>query len=109
MLNSSLLGLCNHISQNILDLWTGRLDTKDGALQILLLVDYIFDWARDIYRHGIARLLKVLTQTGPRREHNDVISISLDSDFQSIYPEKEASQEQMELYPPLNDGVTVWQ
>ncbi|PVH77521.1 hypothetical protein DL98DRAFT_637260 [Cadophora sp. DSE1049] len=34
-------------------LWSGRVDTHDGALQILLLVDYIFDWARDIYRSGI--------------------------------------------------------
>ncbi|PVH82411.1 hypothetical protein DL98DRAFT_653163 [Cadophora sp. DSE1049] len=98
-----------HTSYNILDLWTGRLDSRDGALQILLLVDYIFDWARDLYRHGIARLLKVLSKKASGEELNDIVSISLDTDFQSIDQRMEALQDQMELDPPFNQGVAVWQ
>jgi hypothetical protein len=55
-----LLETSNKPNQVIQDLWAGRLDTQDGVLQVLLLVDYIFDWARDIYRHSIARLLQVV-------------------------------------------------
>ncbi|CZR59535.1 uncharacterized protein PAC_09429 [Phialocephala subalpina] len=100
----------HHItSQNILDLWTGRLDSRDGALQILLLVDYIFDWARDLYRHGIARLLKVLSKKASGEEPNDIVSISLDADFLSIDQGMVTLQDQMELDPPSNQGVAVWQ
>lgn len=42
----------------------------DGSLQLLLLVDYIFDWARDNYRPDIIRLLRGLA-TG----ENDAASI----------------------------------
>ena len=41
-------------------MWRGCILTLDGALQLLLLVDYIFDWARDIYREDIIRELRVL-------------------------------------------------
>ncbi len=41
-------------------MWRGCILTLDGALQLLLLVDYIFDWARDIYREDILRELRVL-------------------------------------------------
>ncbi|RDL38191.1 Uncharacterized protein BP5553_05624 [Venustampulla echinocandica] len=102
-------GTDQYTSYNILDLWTGRLDSPDGALQILLLVDYIFDWARDLYRHGIARLLKTLCKKASGKELNDTISISLDTDFFSINQEVVALQEQMELDPPSHQGVATWQ
>ncbi|KAE9370947.1 hypothetical protein N431DRAFT_308368, partial [Stipitochalara longipes BDJ] len=59
-------------SYNIQCLWSGRVDSRDGALQILLLVDYIFDWARDIYRPSILQLLKVLS----KNEFDEVGSVS---------------------------------
>lgn len=34
--------------------------TKDHALQLLLIVDYVFDWARDNYRNSVLRQLKCL-------------------------------------------------
>jgi hypothetical protein len=49
----------NH-AQRVVDVWRGSILTLDGALQLLLLVDYIFDWARDIYREDIIRELRVL-------------------------------------------------
>lgn len=53
------------------------MDSRDGALQILLLVDYIFDWARDIYRPGVLQLLKGLS----KNEFDDFASISSDTDI----------------------------
>ena len=41
-------------------MWQRSICTLDGALQLLLLVDYIFDWARDIYRKDIIRELRIL-------------------------------------------------
>ncbi|KAK2879385.1 hypothetical protein FQN49_000928 [Arthroderma sp. PD_2] len=42
-------------------IWNGSLVFKDDALQLVLIIDYILDWARDIYRPSILRLLKSLT------------------------------------------------
>ncbi|KAL4904045.1 hypothetical protein BDW74DRAFT_185747 [Aspergillus multicolor] len=41
-------------------LWSGSLLHKDSALQLLLIVDYIMDWARDIYRVAILKQLQSL-------------------------------------------------
>lgn len=46
--------------QIIVDLWTGDIRSKNGALQLLLIVDYIFDWARDVYRPAILGELHTL-------------------------------------------------
>lgn len=43
-----------------MDLWKGSICTRNGALQLLLLVDYIFDWARDVYRDDIIQELRTL-------------------------------------------------
>lgn len=53
---------------------------RDKALQLILIADYIFDWARDIYRPAILRLLKAIT-TGQRY---DQISLTDDSDIRSM-------------------------
>jgi len=61
-------------------LWDGSILTKDSALQLLLIVDYIFDWARDIYRPSILRQLKSLASG----EAYDQISLANDSDIMSM-------------------------
>lgn len=50
-----------NILKMVVDLWTGNIRSKNGALQLLLIIDYIFDWARDIYRHSIMRDLHNLS------------------------------------------------
>ncbi|KUL88773.1 hypothetical protein ZTR_03545 [Talaromyces verruculosus] len=45
---------------SIVDLWSGDIRNEDGAIQLLLIVDYIFDWARDIYRRSILNELNIL-------------------------------------------------
>ncbi|PVI00615.1 hypothetical protein DM02DRAFT_671842 [Periconia macrospinosa] len=42
---------------NIIRLWEGCIISQDGALQLVLIIDYILDWARDIYRPSIVRQL----------------------------------------------------
>ncbi|KAF4471716.1 hypothetical protein FALBO_1367 [Fusarium albosuccineum] len=44
----------------IIEVWRGSIKTRDGALQLLLLISYIFDWARDVYYENIMRHLRVL-------------------------------------------------
>lgn len=54
--------------------------SRDGALHLLLIIDYIFDWARDIYRIAILRLLQSLS--GPDLDDN--ITIGADTDIASM-------------------------
>ncbi|KAI0160819.1 hypothetical protein GGR57DRAFT_456345 [Xylariaceae sp. FL1272] len=50
------------VKYNFQPLWNGNLSTRDGALQLLRIIDYIVDWARDVYRVGImARLTAAAT------------------------------------------------
>ncbi|KAN0096873.1 hypothetical protein V8E51_015678 [Hyaloscypha variabilis] len=88
------------VSYIIQDIWTGRLDSQDGALQILLLIDYISDWGRDIYRPSIARLLKRVVDNTSRRERDETESIQLGTDFSSMAPRVADWQDQMDLDPP---------
>ncbi|KAF2624067.1 hypothetical protein BU25DRAFT_166430 [Macroventuria anomochaeta] len=41
----------------VFDLWQGTIQSQDGALQLLLIVDYIWSWARDVYRPTIRKLI----------------------------------------------------
>ncbi|KAF2109609.1 hypothetical protein BDV96DRAFT_585029 [Lophiotrema nucula] len=44
----------------VYDLWHGTVESQDGALQLLQIVDHIWTWARDIYRPGIRTCLQDL-------------------------------------------------
>jgi hypothetical protein len=39
--------------QRVLQLWEGNITYESQALRLLLIIDYIFDWARDVYRKDI--------------------------------------------------------
>ena len=43
-----------------MELWRGSINTRSGALQLLLLVDYVFDWAIGVYRDYIIQELRAL-------------------------------------------------
>ncbi|KAL5615818.1 hypothetical protein FOBRF1_004566 [Fusarium oxysporum] len=64
-------------SYRVVRLWSGGVDSLDSALQLLLIVDYIADWARDIYREGIARSLLKLAS-------HDTQSLARDADIFSM-------------------------
>jgi len=50
------------------------------ALQLVLIIDYILDWARDAYRPNIIRQLKTLTSSNP----SDDMTVSMDPDVYSV-------------------------
>ena len=57
-----ILGLQAHsVNQEISQQWSGCLKLNDDALTLLLLVDYIFDWARDVHRTSIFSQLKIIS------------------------------------------------
>ncbi|KAL9105555.1 MAG: hypothetical protein Q9227_009299 [Pyrenula ochraceoflavens] len=64
----------------ICDIWTGSVKYENDALRLLLVVDYIMDWARDIYRPWILRSLKSLAVG---KVYDDV-SLLEDSDILSL-------------------------
>ena len=66
--------------KDIVHLWDGCILFRDGALQLLLILDYIFDRARDIHRPSILKRLKALAVGQPY----DAISLTNDSDNFSI-------------------------
>jgi hypothetical protein len=53
---------------------------RDDALSLLLIVDYVFDWARDVYRPSILRQLKSLAIG----KAYDQVSLASDSDIFSL-------------------------
>ena len=42
-------------------LWEGSINGEDEALQLILILDYVLNWARDIFRPSIWRQLKMLS------------------------------------------------
>lgn len=48
--------------QNIIHLWEGSITGIDQALQLILIIDYILDWARDTYRPNVIRQLKCIAE-----------------------------------------------
>ncbi|SPO05363.1 uncharacterized protein DNG_08050 [Cephalotrichum gorgonifer] len=48
---------------DVVRLWSGEIDSARGALQLLLLVDYICDWGRDKFRESTIRSLAALSQS----------------------------------------------
>lgn len=63
-------------------MWHGCITSRDGALQLLLLVDYLFDWARDKYREDTVGALRTVA-----RGESDAASIIYpDTDIFSTVP-----------------------
>ncbi|KAJ6083497.1 hypothetical protein N7467_007632 [Penicillium canescens] len=60
--------------QPVVHLWNGDICLLDGALQLLLIIDYIFDWARDIYREAIINELNTLATGEVNDKDPDIFS-----------------------------------
>ncbi|KAL2697731.1 hypothetical protein AAEP93_011635 [Penicillium crustosum] len=74
------------VACQIFDLWGGSITSRNGALQLLLIVDYVFEWARDIYREDILNQLRAVASG-----QNDCASMihpdtDIFSTFTSIHP-----------------------
>ncbi|KAI4677818.1 hypothetical protein J4E81_010748 [Alternaria sp. BMP 2799] len=56
-------------SYKVILLWEGSITRHDAALQLVLIMDYIVDWARDIYRPNIIRQLKSVVDKGQQSSY----------------------------------------
>ncbi|KAL6888039.1 hypothetical protein GGI43DRAFT_425928 [Trichoderma evansii] len=65
-----------HHTTKIVLMWHGSITTCDNALQLLLLVDYICDWSRDIYRPAILMELRILASAD-----TDIATVITDTDI----------------------------
>ncbi|KIW91594.1 uncharacterized protein Z519_07561 [Cladophialophora bantiana CBS 173.52] len=65
----------------ILQLWEGNINYEKHALQLLLIIDYIFDWARDVYRRDIISGLLSLATNASHSLVADTDVGSLHNDF----------------------------
>ncbi|KAH6614659.1 hypothetical protein B0J18DRAFT_439869 [Chaetomium sp. MPI-SDFR-AT-0129] len=61
---------------HIVQVWAGSITNRDDALRLLLIVDYMSDWARDIYRTTVITELRVLANPD-----TDVSTIFADTDI----------------------------
>ncbi|KAL2127143.1 hypothetical protein VTI74DRAFT_11257 [Chaetomium olivicolor] len=52
---------CPGHTTNIVTVWAGCISNRDDALQLFLIVDYMSDWARDVYRAAVIRELRILS------------------------------------------------
>ena len=57
-----------------MDIWSGDIRNLDNAIQLLLIIDYIFDWARDIYRQSILNDLNTLAMADMAATDPDIFS-----------------------------------
>ncbi|RDL40397.1 uncharacterized protein BP5553_00376 [Venustampulla echinocandica] len=91
----------------IVDLWKGRLTLFSGALQLLLIVDYIFDWARDTYREAIISELRNLAENDRPSLGNDSNILSLEgSSFSPEHPQTRGSGDNEEEGPTNPDELS---
>ncbi|CZR61240.1 uncharacterized protein PAC_11136 [Phialocephala subalpina] len=90
-------------------LWGGSVTGRDEALQLILIVDYILDWARDIYRPNLLRQLKMLGLV----DLSDGATVAVDPDvystdgrFQDWMRDQEIDPEEI-LDPNMSDTASI--
>ena len=72
------------ISKQVIDLWMGRATSRDGALQLLHIIDFICNWARDVFR------LEILHCLAGGRENFRLASPTYASRFSTQEPRHES-------------------
>lgn len=81
--------------KSIYELWLGNTASQDGALQLLQIRDYIWTWARDVYRPQIQSCLRSNVRTLDRAE--SVISQT------STAIMLDRRQQQLSFHPPSSE------
>ncbi|KAH8592079.1 hypothetical protein B0O99DRAFT_689861 [Bisporella sp. PMI_857] len=64
-------------TSRIFHLWLGIVESEDGALQLLQIADFIWTWARNVYRPQIRRCLASLPnfyERSPTLENRNILS-----------------------------------
>ena len=82
----------------MITVWEGSICRDSQALQLLLIIDYIFDWARDIYRPLILNQLSALSTEEVLYTDTDIFSTIEGRELTSI-------NESQELQSQVNEGL----
>lgn len=72
----------NNFKSVIVEIWSGHISDRESALHLLLLIDYIVDWGRDIYRPRVLSYLRILSIPDVEK----AMSIGPDSNIFSLRP-----------------------
>ena len=64
------------VKYRVFQVWNGSVNSLDNALQLLLIMDYIADWARDRYREAVIQSLRKLAANDSRSLAGDTDIIS---------------------------------
>ena len=65
-------------------MWSGHIDLEDHALQLLLIIDLIVEWAREVYRIDVIKAL--LSQVADRE--SVLQQIDAENDAESDFPSR---------------------
>ncbi|KAF2793994.1 hypothetical protein K505DRAFT_417428 [Melanomma pulvis-pyrius CBS 109.77] len=76
-------------------LWGGSITGIDEILQLILIIDFIVDWARDAFRPNILRQLRTLSATN----YNDTMTFAFDPDVYSLQGEVQPWMEGQDIDP----------
>ncbi|CAI6338264.1 unnamed protein product [Periconia digitata] len=73
---------------SVYDLWHGTIESEDGALQLLQIVDYIWTWARDIFRPQVKACLigearRRQSESLPISRQGSYVTRCLDASYQA--------------------------
>ncbi|KAK2593176.1 hypothetical protein QQS21_009105 [Conoideocrella luteorostrata] len=74
------------IPQDMIKLWDGDLCDHNRALQFLLIMDYVAEWARDVYRENVIHQLKVWGEQERKRTRNPSPAKTYTSTVRSFRP-----------------------
>ncbi|KAF2495383.1 hypothetical protein BU16DRAFT_561664 [Lophium mytilinum] len=87
-------------------LWGGSITGIDDTLQLILIVDFIVDWARDAFRPNILRQLRTLTAANYTAA-NYTDTMTIDPDVYSLQGEIQPWMEGQDIDPEELLGVPV--
>ncbi|KAL9050968.1 MAG: hypothetical protein Q9162_006319 [Coniocarpon cinnabarinum] len=86
-----------------IELWNGDIVDVDKAMQLLMIVDYILDWARDAYRPTVLKRLNVLANSGMTGGEDDDLDSPVDLEHLVAHPPTTTSNQTSSVSERLFD------
>ena len=93
-------------TQRIFDLWHGTVESYDGALQLLQISDFIWTWARDVYRPQVRRSLRGHTSTLRQNSPTSTAPFSF-SRSQSVFSQSSLQELSNTLQDTVEEDVPM--
>ena len=97
----------NSFSQDLMRIWDGDLSSQDGAFRCLLIIDYIADWARDVYRENVIEQLKSIATTSYKSIVPPSPTFTVASHEEEEEEEEDAHEDSVTLFAASSDTVNL--